>query len=171
MPTASTRRDHGGGQLLMSESLGLSDDTVVLARSSGVRAIEDPAFPFEQFADIAELESWRKEIHRPIYHIHKWWAQRLGSVFRAIVLGTAAPAKTDVLDLYYSRVRIPNFVVFDPFMGSGTTVGETLKLGGRAIGFDINPVAYLLVKTALGLPPRQEVTNTFRDIERDVSAE
>lgn len=44
----------------------------------GVRAIEDTAFPFEYFSDIAELESWRKEIYRPVYHIHKWWAQRLG---------------------------------------------------------------------------------------------
>src|SRR3990172_10727233 len=32
----------------------------------GVRAIEDPAFPFEFFSDIAELESWRKEVYRPI---------------------------------------------------------------------------------------------------------
>lgn len=46
------------------------------------RAI-DEAFPFEQISEIAEAESWRKEVLRPIYHLHKWWAQRLGSVFRA----------------------------------------------------------------------------------------
>jgi transcriptional regulator with XRE-family HTH domain len=49
----------------------------------GTRAIEEAGFPFETLSDIAELESWRKEIYRPIYHLHKWWAQRLGSVFRA----------------------------------------------------------------------------------------
>ena len=36
-------------------------------------------FPFEAIDQIAERESYRKEIYRPIYHIHKWWAQRLGS--------------------------------------------------------------------------------------------
>ena len=51
------------------------------------RAIESDDFPFEQLSRIAERESWRKEIYRPIYHVHKWWAQRLGSVFRGILLG------------------------------------------------------------------------------------
>ena len=103
------------------------------------RAIECDDFPFEHLSRIAERESWRKEIYRPIYHVHKWWAQRLGSVFRGILLGALAPKGTDVLDLFYSPARFPDTVVFDPFMGSGTTLGETLKLGGRAIGRDINP--------------------------------
>ena len=36
-------------------------------------------FPFDRISEIAEAESWRKEIYRPVYHVHKWWAQRLGS--------------------------------------------------------------------------------------------
>lgn len=60
-------------------------------------AIEEPSFPFEYLSDIAELESWRKEINRPIYHIHKWWAQRLGSVFRAILIAAFSPPDADVL--------------------------------------------------------------------------
>ena len=45
------------------------------------RLIESDAFPFDFLSVIAERESWRKEIHRPIYHLHKWWAKRLGSIF------------------------------------------------------------------------------------------
>src|SRR6266540_2962427 len=136
------------------------------------RAIEDADFPFEQLSEIAEIESWRKEISRPAYHIHKWWAQRLGSVFRAIVLGTFAPSGSDLLGLFYRPVRLPAAaVVLDPFMGSGTTVGETLKLGGRAIGFDINQVAHFLVRNAMGLPNRAELEATFHAIERDVAPE
>lgn len=135
----------------------------------GSRAIEESDFPFERISDIAELESWRKEVHRPVSHIHKWWAQRLGSVFRAIVLGTFAPAQSDLLDLFYSAARLPGVVIFDPFMGSGTTVAEALKAGGRAIGFDINPVAYFLVRNGISMPGRSEVLSTFRAIERDVA--
>lgn len=62
--------------------------------SRGTTAIEEPSFPFEHLSDIAELESWRKEINRPIYHIHKWWAQRLGSVFRAILIAAFSPPDT-----------------------------------------------------------------------------
>ena len=48
----------------------------------GEKAIED-GFPFEELSAVAEIESWRKEVYRPVYHVHKWWAQRLGSIFRA----------------------------------------------------------------------------------------
>jgi len=135
----------------------------------GPRAIEDDAFPFEALSDIAELESWRKEINRPLSHLHKWWAQRLGTVFRAIVLGALAPKGVDLLDLFYRRVRVSDAVVFDPFMGSGTTVTEAVKLGARAIGRDINPVAYFLVRNALAVHDRAAVLDTFRAIERDVA--
>ena len=135
------------------------------------RAIEDDDFPFEDFCDIAELESWRKEINRPLYHIHKWWAQRLGSVFRAIVIGALAPVGTDVKRSFYRPVRFPGVVVFDPFMGSGTTLGEALKLGCRAVGRDINPVAHFAVRNAFALHSREEVVREFKAIERDVAAE
>ena len=133
------------------------------------RAIESDDFPFEALSQVAERESWRKEIYRPVYHIHKWWAQRLGSVFRGILLGALTPQGADVMELFYSPVRFRNVVVFDPFMGSGTTLGETLKLGGKAIGRDINPVSYLQVRTALTLPDSAELERTYREIEADIA--
>jgi len=136
----------------------------------GTRALEDPTFPFEYLSDIAQLESWRKEINRPVYHIHKWWAQRLGSVFRAILLAAFVPKGSDVLELFYQAARLGGAIIFDPFMGSGTTLGEALKLGARAIGRDINPVAHFVVKNALAVHPRRRVIETFRAIERDVAS-
>lgn len=133
------------------------------------RAIEEKDFPFEHLTELAELESWRKEINRPTYHLHKWWAQRLGSVFRAILLGTLGPSGSDILKLFYEPTRFDGAVIFDPFMGSGTTVGEVLKLGARAIGRDINPVPYLTVRTALHPYDRNAVVETFRAIEQDVA--
>ncbi len=59
------------------------DDDIDSKVAGRPRAIEDDAFPFEALSDVAEIESWRKEINRPLYHIHKWWAQRLGAVFRS----------------------------------------------------------------------------------------
>lgn len=157
-------------QLLLE--LGSSNSReLVIDRREGPRAIEDEAFPFEDISEIAELESWRKEIARPIYHIHKWWAQRLGSVFRAIVIGTFAPEGANIVSLFYSPSRIPNATVFDPFMGSGTTVGEVLKLGGQAIGRDINPVSHFIVHTSLGLPSREDLIREFASIEADVADE
>ena len=136
----------------------------------GPRAIEEN-FPFERISEIAEVESWRKEIYRPIYHVHKWWAQRLGSVFRAAIIAASAPRGSSVMDLFYEPLRLPGIVVFDPFMGSGTTIGEAQKLGCTAIGRDINPVAYRAVRVALGPLDRAEVHTLFGRLAASVGRE
>lgn len=133
-----------------------------------VRAIEDE-FPFEHLSEIAEVESWRKEVWRPVYHTHKWWAQRLGSVFRAVILGCSVPKGTALMDLYSSAVKLPAPVIFDPFMGSGTTVGEAHKLGCTAIGRDINPVSWRIVKTALQPVNKAKLLKHFAELERNTA--
>jgi putative DNA methylase len=134
------------------------------------RAIDLESFPFEALSEIAELESWRKEVYRPIYHVHKWWAQRLGSVFRAIIIGAFADTADDVLQMFYERTRFPGRVVFDPFMGSGTSVGEAIKLGARAIGRDINPVAVQSCKVGLRRHDRVLLIDEFSRIRDDVAS-
>jgi putative DNA methylase len=131
------------------------------------RAIESDDFPFEWLSDVAEAESWRKEVHRPIYHLHKWWAQRLGSVFRAAILGAAK--REFVSDSFYRCTDLGGLVVFDPFMGSGTTVGEAAKLGCVALGRDINPVACNAVRVALGALDRGAVEQAYRSVEKAVA--
>lgn len=141
---------------------------VSCAFTGGERAIED-GFPFERLASVAELESWRKEVNRPIYHLHKWWAQRLGSVFRTILIAACSPKGADVFNLFYQPIRLDGVVVFDPFMGSGTTIGEAHKMGARAIGKDINPVAAFIVRNALRKWSRRQILETFDALRSDVA--
>ncbi len=134
-----------------------------------IRAIETD-FPFEYLSEVAEIESWRKEVHRPIYHMHKWWARRLGSVFRAVILGASQPQGADIMRLLYEPVDLDGLVVFDPFMGSGTTVGEAHKLGCAAIGRDINPVAYRLARTGLSKISRQRLLDLYVHLQGQVES-
>ena len=143
---------------------------VPLLAGRGQRAIEHD-FPFEELSKIADAESWRKEIYRPIYHVHKWWARRLGSVFRAAILAAASPKGSSILDLFYEPVRLPGIVVFDPFMGSGTTVGEAQKLGCTVIGRDINPVAHRAASLVLGPVNRRKVEEHFSALDSRVGPE
>ena len=159
-------KTNGGLKMRISDTIA---EPTAHQSSSGQTAIEQTAFPFEHLSEIAELESWRKEINRPIYHIHKWWAQRLGSVFRAILLAAFSPPDTDILAAFYSRRKFSNKVVFDPFMGSGTTVGEAIKLGFRVIGQDINPVSHFLVRNALATHSRRRIMEEFREMEADTA--
>jgi putative DNA methylase len=123
-------------------------------------------FPYVEISKMAEKESWRKEIHRPIYHIHKWWAQRLGSVFRALLIGCYVDNQQDFFKEYYNPgLRNWDINVLDPFMGSGTTVGEAARLRINAIGQDINPIAYQSVKSIFELEEEDKLDAAFLRIQ------
>src|SRR5438093_7897022 len=139
-----------------------------IGSSRGRRLIESDSFPFEFISQLAEMESWRKEVYRPIYHIHKWWAKRLGSVFRGILLGSALPDSENLVEAFYRRHDFAGLIVFDPFMGSGTTIGEAHKLGFTALGRDINPVACESVRVALGPLRRGVLLQAFAQLSSGV---
>lgn len=132
------------------------------------RLIETDAFPFEFVSQLAERESWRKEIHRPIYHVHKWWAKRLGSVFRAILLGSVIGPDDDLVVRFNEKHAFANMVLYDPFMGSGTTVGEGHKLGLTVLGRDINPVAVDAARVAFGPMDRQRLERAYETLSQTV---
>lgn len=126
-------------------------------------------FPFAELSLVAERESWRKEVYRPLYYLHKWWARRLGSVFRGIILGACLEDDDDFWERFYTRNSFANTVVFDPFMGSGVAVGEALKLGCKVAGRDINPVAYIACRAAFSEYSVPEVLSTYRRVERSLA--
>jgi len=102
-------------------------------------------FPIEKLNEIALREANAK---KPIYQIHKWWARRLGSIFRMILLTTFSPQDMTEVELwrrFYERTNLGK-VILDPFMGGGTTIIEALKLECKVIGVDINPVAWFIAK-------------------------
>src|SRR5215510_9981881 len=137
---------------------------VALNETSEATALERD-FPIVEISQVAEHESWRKEINRPLYHIHKWWATRLGSVFRAITLAALSDSDTQIWESFYERHNLTGKVVLDPFMGSGTTLGEAVKLGAKAIGCDINPVSTFAVRQAFARVSQTELRAAFDQIE------
>jgi len=141
---------------------------IVIEEEAASCALEHE-FPNVEVSEIAEQESWRKEINRPLYHIHKWWATRLGSVFRAITLAALSDRNARIWDSFYDRHNFSGKVVLDPFMGSGTTIGEAVKLGAKAVGCDINPVSTFLVRQAFARVPEADLRAAFDKLEREVA--
>lgn len=143
-------------------------EKITFSATREATALEDD-FPIVEVSQVAEHESWRKEINRPLYHIHKWWATRLGSVFRAITLAALSPRHTPIWKSFYECHHLAGKVVLDPFMGSGTTIGEALKLGAKAIGCDINPVSTFLVRQALVRVPEEALRAAFEHLDRTIA--
>jgi putative DNA methylase len=112
-----------------------------------VRSRLEAGFDHAAVSLLAEHESWRKELHAPATHIGKWWAQRLGTVTRAILLNAITPAGDKAICA--AEPPLSGVTVLDPFLGSGTTLVEASKLGASIAGQDINPVAVLTARQAL----------------------
>ncbi|RSN47290.1 SAM-dependent methyltransferase [Amycolatopsis sp. WAC 04197] len=131
----------------------------------------ETGFPAGVVSVAAEKEAWRKEVHRPATHTHKWWAQRLGSVFRGIIVSALADSEAAAAKLYGSVVDRPDVVVFDPFAGSGTTLVEAAKMGCRVIGYDINPVATLVQRQAMADWDSHALNMAYKEVEGKVRPE
>ncbi|MFG3036299.1 DNA methyltransferase [Streptomyces sp. NPDC048330] len=131
----------------------------------------ETGFPAGVVSAAAERESWRKEVHRPATHTHKWWAQRLGSVFRGILAAAVAEDEQDAIECYSNALRLDGLVVCDPFAGSGTTLAEAAKLGAKVVGRDINPVATLVQRQALAPWDRSRLDRAFDKVETQVRHE
>ncbi|MCD5309344.1 DNA methyltransferase [Kineosporia babensis] len=113
---------------------------------------------------MAEAESWRKELYRPATYVHKWWARRLGTVFREVMLAAA-----DEHDNVEAKNALSNKIVFDPFAGSGTTLVEALKLGARVVGRDINPVATLTQRQAIAQWDWEKIERLHQQVQTQVA--
>lgn len=109
-------------------------------------------FPFQRLNKLASLEAYNKHHYRPTNYQHKWWARRLGSVFRMISIAALSEpglSDDDIWNQYTETVNFDDAIVLDPFMGGGTTGQEATRAGAQFIGSDLNPVAWFISKMAL----------------------
>jgi len=103
---------------------------------------------------------------RAIYGAHKWFARRLGVVFRSLLISANMEPAADFWEGYYGACRLEGQMVLDPFVGGGTSVVEARRLGADCIGVDIDPVACAVTAFELDvweLPRLDEALATLKD--------
>jgi putative DNA methylase len=100
------------------EARQLAFDELYRFPQARIRLAIDESFP-EQFAnEISQQEVFNKHLFRPNTYLHKWWARRCGSTFRAILKQFVPnPERRD----YYAPGGLEGKIVLDPMMGGGTT--------------------------------------------------
>jgi len=101
-------------------------------------------FDIPLVAGLALREKQIQQIYRPIIAVHKWFARRPGTLFRALTLAEFGDAP--LADIYFAANDFPGRKVADPFMGGGTPLIEANRVGCDVTGFDINPMAAWIVR-------------------------
>lgn len=102
-------------------------------------------------------------------HVGELWtsSQRRASAIHEI--SYRACFKPQVPRFFIERFTKEGDVVYDPFMGRGTTVLEAVLLGRKAIGNDVNPLSLILVEPRLVIPTFAEVCERLDPIQTDRS--
>ncbi len=95
-------------------------------------------------AAMALREKQIQQNYRPIIAVHKWFARRPGTLFRALMLSEYVEAP--LRESYFEAHSLGHLLIADPFMGGGTPVIEANRLGCGVVACDINPMAYWIVK-------------------------
>jgi len=142
--------------------------------------------PLNLMDELAERESYRRDVYRPIYSLHKWWARRPGSTFRMLGLAALANTETTNQDIIYheesggygglylntdSEKIDQDTVVLDPFSGGGVTHAELNRLGATTVGYELNPVAWWTTKKSIDGVDLEDLQESFNQVIADVRSE
>ncbi len=125
--------------------------------------VDDPSSWPDRFPTEEAQDTERKRLHKVIERLAPWEASNDEAILnearweiaRSVAwgLGEEPPAKGDgkaILD--YLQAKAPP--VYDPFSGGGSIPLEAQRLGLRAYGSDLNPVAVLIGKALVEIPPK-----------------
>lgn len=129
--------------------------------------VEAGQLPIEQLVLFAVREGRRP---RPIYTAHKWFARRLGSVFRSLLIGVTSEPGADFRELYYGGADLTGLTVLDPFVGGGTSVFEASRLGATAYGCDVDPVACAVSRMELEIADLPDLVPILIDLKARVGS-
>ena len=123
--------------------------------------VDDPSSCPQEYPDIASQNTKRQELHNLIEQLVIWensnddnllaQARKEIAISVARSRGETAPEKPNEV-LKYLRENAPT--VHDPFCGGGSIPLEAQRLGLKAVGSDLNPVAVLITKALIELPPQ-----------------
>lgn len=121
-------------------------------------------FDIPFISSLALREKQIQQNYRPVIAVHKWFARRPGTLFRGLLLSEFA---TDQLsDEFYRAHDFAGKRIADPFMGGGTPLVEANRMGCATIGFDINPMAWWIVREQiehLDLPSYRRAAADLRE--------
>ena len=123
--------------------------------------VDDPSSAPEEFPDEVSRERERRRLFGIVERLVKWEnsndPRAIGAARREIARsvargqGVPPPRTRAEVDAFLAEHAPP---VLDPFCGGGSIPLEAQRLGLRAHGSDLNPVAVLITKALVELPPR-----------------
>jgi hypothetical protein len=98
---------------------------------------------------------------------NEFWTARQRAAHSLHEISYRACFKPQLPRFFIERLTQPGDVVYDPFMGRGTTLIEAALNGRTAYGCDVNPLSRVLCEARLNPPTLPEVQRALAQIDFD----
>lgn len=102
----------------------------------------------------------------PVY-VNEFWTSKQRAAHSLHEISYRACFKPQLPRFFITRLTDPGDVVFDPFMGRGTTLLEAALHGRETLGNDVNPLSRVLLEARLKPPASAEVDARLRSLSLD----
>lgn len=96
--------------------------------------------------------------------VNEFWTAKQRQASSLQEVSYRACFKPQLPRFFIERLTLPGEVVYDPFMGRGTSVIEAALLGRVPCGCDINPLSVVLTRPRLHPPSLEDVADRLRRI-------
>lgn len=111
-----------------------------------------------------------QEQHVPTF-VNEFWTARQRQACSLHEVSYRACFKPQLPRFFIERLTQPGDVVYDPFMGRGTTLVEAALLGRVPAGNDVNPLSIVMTRPRLHPPRLEEVEQRLKQIPLDSPAD
>jgi DNA methylase len=98
-------------------------------------------------------------------YVNEFWTSKQRAASSLHEVSYRACFKPQLPRFFIERLTEPGDIVYDPFMGRGTTVIEAGLLGRIPCGCDINPLSVVLTRPRLRPPTLEQITQRLREID------
>ena len=99
------------------------------------------------------------------YFVNEFWTAGQRQAHSIHEVSYRACFKAQLPEFFISRLTKPGDVVFDPFMGRGTTPVQAALMQRQAYGNDVNPLSVLLARPRLRPISIQAVASALRTVD------
>ena len=103
--------------------------------------------------------------------VNEFWTARQRQANSLHEVSYRACFKPQLPRFFIERLTQPGDVVYDPFMGRGTTLIEAGLLGRVPFGCDVNPLSVVMTRPRLSPPSLAEVSDRLAKIDLTASAD
>jgi hypothetical protein len=131
----------------------------------------DELTSFREFQTSTEVKSLGEGKDAVPVFINEFWTSKQRAANSLHEISYRACFKPQLPRFFIERLTNVGDVVYDPFLGRGTTMIEAALLGRRVVGCDINPLSSILTGPRLRPPTLRNVGNRLASLDWNYDGE